>query len=565
MKIEERRARLKHLLETRGFVPSGTATVTKTSGQVAENAWLFDIKNILLDPTALEDIATLFWDGEPAEALQIGGLEVSGIPIAAACVMHASDAGKKDVSGFIIRKSRKKSGVMRRIEGPLDKKRPITLVDDIINSGGSIGLQIEALEAEGYHVARVWTIVQFRDSEYYINLKEKGVAVESAFLLDDFQKTLGISSKNLSTPQTPLPIRLKPVWKFAAGHPSLFHVFPKSSPVLDDERVYMGSDDGTMWAINQSDGSVAWSYKIGKHQGHKGIFSSPAHHDGTLYFGGYDGNVYALDAKTGKKKWMNFDADWVGSSPAIAPDLGLLFIGLEFGLWRKRGGIIALDLKTGEKKWEYFEMPCLTHSSPLYIAAHRQVVIGSNDGAAYLFDARNGKLIWKYETGTLSEAEFNSGFSSYDIKESFAYDAERDYLLFGNQAGVLSIVDRKNGKKIEEFHAEFAIRATPLLYKGKVYFSSLDKYLYCVDLATLKEKWRWYGRVRIFGEPTEIDGSIWIGSNSGRVVELDPDSGKERSFFQVSERITNKMIKNAKTGRFFLPTFANELYCLENI
>ena len=70
-------------------------------------------------------------------------------------------------------------------------------------------------------------------------------------------------------------------------------------------------------------------------------------------FGGYDGNVYCLDAETGMK-WRFIGADWVGSSRLrLAPELGLLFIGLEFAVEGKRGSIVALP--DGERREGFME------------------------------------------------------------------------------------------------------------------------------------------------------------------------------------------------------------------
>ena len=387
--------------------------------------------------------------------------------------------------------------------------------------------------------------------------------MHSLFEPDDFTKTLDIQNLTKKDPPPPPSHIFRSLWKFSSPNPSYHYVVAKSDPVIDDERLYVGSDIGVMYALNQSDGSVAWSYKIGSHAKGKGIFSSPALHDGAVFFGGYDGNIYALNSKTGKKKWVSFEADWVGSSPALAPDLNRLFIGLEYGLWRKRGGIAALDMQTGKTLWAYRDMPCYTHSSPLYIQRHKQVVVGSNDGAAYLFDAHNGKLIWKYETGQLSEGELNSGFSPYDIKESFAYDEKRDLIIFGNVSGLLCFIDRKTGKLVSSFKAEYGFYSTPVIYKDTVLASSVDKNLYCIDLDTFQEKWRWETGARIFATPTIIDDSLYIGANTGRLTELDPATGKEKTSVTFSERVTNKAAYNPTTRRFFVPTYANEIYCLE--
>jgi outer membrane protein assembly factor BamB len=446
------------------------------------------------------------------------------------------------------------------IEGEIEKGVPIILVDDLTNSGSSLIRQVEVVEALGHKVAAVWTVLRFRDPDQYAYFHEKKIPMHCVFTLDDFKDSLGLQNfKRNEIKQE----AFTSIWKFSSESPSYHHVVPKSDPVIDSERVYVGSDNGTMWALSQDDGHVIWSYKIGLHAKGKGIFSSPALYDGTVYFGGYDGNFYALDAATGKKKWVALDADWIGSSPAIAPDLGLVFIGLEFGLWRKRGGIAAYDLKKGKKMWAYTDMPCYTHASPFYIREHQQVAVGSNDGVARLFDAKNGRLLWKFETGPVDKEELDSGFSKRDIKESFAYDAKRDLLMVGDMIGELCFLDRKSGKEVRRFKAEFGFYSTPLIVGNTVCASSLDKNLYCIDLDTFKEKWRWHAGTRIFASPTLINGNIFIGANSGRLTEIDPKTGTELSFVTLTERITSRPTYNKKTERFFVPTYANEIYCLK--
>ena len=63
-----------------------------------------------------------------------------------------------------------------------------------------------------------------------------------------------------------------------------------SSPAIAaDGTVYVGSDDGTVWAIGLN-GDVRWTYKTGGT-----VFSSPAiAPDGTVYVGSADGRLYAF-------------------------------------------------------------------------------------------------------------------------------------------------------------------------------------------------------------------------------------------------------------------------------
>ena len=49
--------------------------------------------------------------------------------------------------------------------------------------------------------------------------------------------------------------------------------------------------------------------------------------------------------------WRFIGADWVGSSPALAPELGLLFIGLEFAVEGQAGQHRRAQPGTTAKKY----------------------------------------------------------------------------------------------------------------------------------------------------------------------------------------------------------------------
>ena len=563
--MSKQRDKIRSLIEREVFSRHDPGTSTGEETRLEPNGWIFDFRKITMQASVLDTLGELFWEStKEAYPFQIGTLETAGIPLMSSFVHKLyHEKNKGDASGFFIRKSRKKDGLARMVEGTLVPNRPVVLVDDLLNSGKTMMRQVKILEELGYEVAAIWVIIRFQDMSHYKYFTEKGIRVLSLFTLNDFEASLGVSNiseeRDVEFPDIPFV----PKWRFESGEPNYHLVAPKSDPVIDSSKVYIGSDRGVFWAINQSDGSIAWSRKVGFHISRKGILSSPAIWGKLVFFGAYDGNVYALDTETGRPKWIHFGGDWVGSSPALAPDLDTLFIGLEFGLIRKRGGIVAIDMSTGKRIWKYENMPCYTHSSPLYIQKHKQVVIGSNDGAAYLFNAKTGELVWKFETGTPTPKELTAGFSDLDIKESFAYDEERDVLVFGTMAGSLFIVNRKTGEKVHEFKAEFGFTSTPCIYKGRVYATSLDKNLYCIDLNSGEELWRWNASARIFASPIIIENSLYIGANTGRLTELDPETGKELSFAMVTERITNRPAYNPKTKRFFVPTYANELYCME--
>jgi outer membrane protein assembly factor BamB/orotate phosphoribosyltransferase-like protein len=531
-------------------------------------AWIFDFRRVLLNGKTTNLISDIFYEKfEGKYPFQLCALEVAGIPLVTSLMTKFFYKGHEDINAFFIRKSRKKDGLMRMIEGEIQDTKKIVLVDDILNSGNSFWRQIEVLEDLGHKVDTVWSILRFRDLDYYKRFHNRGIKIESLFTLDDFTDSLGKHIKNLVTgDKTPPVMPFKVIWGFKSEKPSYNYAVSKSQPIIDDEKIYFGSDNQIFWALDQETGSVVWKYKVGPSVDKKSIFSNPVLFENLVIFGAYDGNIYALNKKTGAREWICLEADYVGSSPAIASDLKMVYVGLEFGLIKKRGGIIALDARTGKKIWCDYSHPAFTHCSPHYIKKHTQVVIGSNDGVVRLYNAKNGKKIWDFTTfgGADYDPIKDGGFGHGDIKESFAYAEKQDYIIFGSIDGFLYILDRKTGHLVHHYKCTFGIWSTPYVYENKVYFTSADKNIRCIDLNTLKIVFEKIpDHTRIFSSPTVINDRLYVGTNAGRLHELSPTTGESLGYFQALERITNSIIYNKKTDTYFLPTYANEIICLK--
>jgi cobaltochelatase CobN len=73
-----------------------------------------------------------------------------------------------------------------------------------------------------------------------------------------------------------------------------------SSPVVANDTVYFGTNtpNGTIYALNATDGTLRWSYSLNPPSGsYYNIMSSPAVSDGILFIGADDGRVYAFGEK----------------------------------------------------------------------------------------------------------------------------------------------------------------------------------------------------------------------------------------------------------------------------
>lgn len=532
---------LKELIRSRVIVTDSERSIVTPNGDQA--AWLFDFRRIFFTPEGLSLAADIFWERfESQYPFQVAGLEASALPLVTAIVMRGLERGKK-VNGFFIRKSRNKSGLLNMVEG-LPAGEKVILVDDLINKGSSFLRQIKILQEAGMPIHALFAFVRYRKPSYYQFAYDAGVKLETVFSLQDFDRPL-LEDENTAL----LSDIFAPRWRWHADKPNYFYVVPKSAPTLDETNVYVGSDSGYMWALSQTDGSVVWKYKI-KGFGNKGktILSSPLVYKGVVYFGAYDGNVYALDIKTGEEKWVYMDADWVGSSPCVSTDHGLLYIGVEFGLFRKHGGVVALNASTGKKVWEA-HFPGLTHASPIYSRKYKMVVVGSNDFIVTAVVAKTGAVLWKTPTGA-------------EVRGGGAFDEKRGYVAFGSFDGKVYILSVQNGEVVFSYQTGGPVYSTPYIEGDFLYVGSTDKRVYCFNLEKLDLQWSFETSARVFASPLVVEGKVYIGSNDGRFYELDSKTGVSSGFFQCTERVTNKAAYNAKTKHFFLPTFANEIFCL---
>jgi len=150
-----------------------------------------------------------------------------------------------------------------------------------------------------------------------------------------------------------------------------------------------------------------------------------------------------------------------------------------------------------------------------------------------------------------------------EIKYRPAYDKERRLVLVNSFDGNLHALHVDDGTHAFAYSMGAPSYSAPVTSGRLVYTASLDKHVYAIDLDTGKKLWSFATRGRIFASPIIEEGSLWIGSNDGCLYELDPETGARRGFFQATERIVNAIAYDARGQRFFVPTVANELYCLE--
>lgn len=118
-----------------------TGEFTLRSGQVSHeyfDKYLFEADPLLLARVAREAAQLL-----PAHTELLGGLEMGGIPIATAL------SGLLGMPALFVRKQAKTYGTCKLAEGPDFAGRRVTLIEDVITTGGAVRDATRALREGG--------------------------------------------------------------------------------------------------------------------------------------------------------------------------------------------------------------------------------------------------------------------------------------------------------------------------------------------------------------------------------------------------------------------------------
>jgi outer membrane protein assembly factor BamB len=243
----------------------------------------------------------------------------------------------------------------------------------------------------------------------------------------------------------------------------------ESSPLLDGDHVYFGSENGNVYSLRTADGSVRWKFKA------KGaVKAALAMADGKLYFGDYSGRVYAIWADSGKLAWskgtsgarFGLGSGQFYSTPAVA--YGRVYLG------NTDGNVYSYASDNGKLAWRKHTNGYV-YASPAVAqvpGGAPTVYIGSYSGTFYALDARSGRVRWSYNAhGKISGASTVVGdivyFSTINGKNTFGLGVRTGRRVFYIGRGAYNPVV-SDGRTIflNGYSSLYALR--PLSAKGEV-------------------------------------------------------------------------------------------------
>jgi len=278
----------------------------------------------------------------------------------------------------------------------------------------------------------------------------------------------------------------------------------RSSPTVVDGTVYVGSEDGNLYALDAADGSERWRYETAGP-----VYASPRVADGTVYVGSRDDVLYALDAADGTREWAAPTRGAVDSSPAVGD--GTVYVG------SNDGGVYAVDASDGTERWR-FETGDGVRTSPAVVDG--TVYVGSYDDTLYALDADSGTERWRVTADDWFGA-------SPAVADGTVYAGSHDTNVYA--------VDAEDGTERWRYELPGAVRITaaPTVHDGTVYVSAstaADRFdnLYAIDATDGAPRWGFSMGRFVYSAPTVVDDTVYVGGRDRTVRAVDAAAGVER-------------------------------------
>ena len=293
------------------------------------------------------------------------------------------------------------------------------------------------------------------------------------------------------------------------------------TPVIVDQMVYVGSNDGHMYGLDFDSGELRWSWHPGRTESRAfRLFSAPIVREGRLYVGSADGYLYCLDAASGQLVWEFRIGEWLRSAPAFSGDT-LIVAALDGTLYGLVDG--------GSRAEQLWNQRISTHSilSDL-VESDGAVYVSTANLYLYCVDSE-GNIQWKH--GLIEGVELDQVRVLTDQIAGGGYYAGKptavgEHVYVGSPSGFVHAIHETSGQEIWRFECGAAVSAAPTYYNGRIYFGQQggEDWYYCLDAETGNLVWKqtvgWD-----WGSANIAQDRVFVPGIDGFVNCLDANSG----------------------------------------
>ncbi|WBM71686.1 outer membrane protein assembly factor BamB [Buttiauxella sp. WJP83] len=234
---------------------------------------------------------------------------------------------------------------------------------------------------------------------------------------------------------------------------------------VEGAHLYVGSEKAQVYALNTSDGSIAWQSKAAGE-----VLSRPVVSEGLVLVHTSNGQLQAFDEADGAVKWtVNLDMPALSlrgeSAPAVA--FGAAIVGGD------NGRVSAVLMKQGQLIWQQrisqatgaTEIDRLSDVDTTPVIVNGVVYALAFNGNLTALDLRSGQVMWKRELGSVND---------------FIVDANRIFLVDQNDRVIALNAD---GGVTLWTQSDLLHRnlTSPVLYNGYLVVGDAEGYMHWIN------------------------------------------------------------------------------------
>ncbi|MFL5561852.1 MAG: pyrroloquinoline quinone-dependent dehydrogenase [Gemmatimonadaceae bacterium] len=391
---------------------------------------------------------------------------------------------------------------------------------------------------------------------------------------------------------------------------------PKGTPPISvnrgaaylDGRIYRGTPDGRLYALDAKTGATVWEDSIGNPGIGEFVSSAPVAWNGTVFVGlagsdwGIRGHMMAFDAATGKEKWRFYTIP-MGSEPgaeswhipatahrgggaqwtsyALDTATSEVFVPVanpspDFAPQSRPGdnlytnSLVVLDVATGKLKW-YYQLRAndgfdwdLGAAPMLYSAGgNARVALGSKDGFVYAVDRGSHKLAFKTAVTTIANADSQPTPKGVTVCpgplggvewNGPAYDPKTNMIYVG---------------AVDWCATYTTTTGTPTYSPGGVYMgtsyvppagTSYSGWLTALDAGSGQVKWKFHAPQPIVAAVTPTSGGVvFNGDLGGDFYAFDAETGKVLLTLKTPGAIAGGIVTYVVGGKQYVATTSGNI------